>query len=106
MAVSLSGKKIAFLTANEGVEQVELTDPWAAVEKAGGTPVLIAPKAGPVQAYHHLDKGDTFTATIANFPNDLSILVYGIVDPDDAITECNDGNNKDAADNKVLCGIN
>ena len=36
MAAELEGKRIAFLVANEGVEQVELTEPWKAVEEAGG----------------------------------------------------------------------
>jgi hypothetical protein len=57
---SLDGKKIAFLVAQEGVEEVELTKPWEAVERAGGTPELIAPKAGDVQAFNHLDKGSAF----------------------------------------------
>jgi hypothetical protein len=35
MATSLNGKKIAFLVAPEGVEQVELTEPWKA-SRAGG----------------------------------------------------------------------
>jgi protease I len=35
MADELNGKKIAFLTANEGVEEVELTEPLKAVTKAG-----------------------------------------------------------------------
>ena len=35
MADQLKGKKIAFLAA-EGVEQVELTEPWKAVERGGG----------------------------------------------------------------------
>jgi protease I len=30
--MELKGKRIAFLMANEGVEQVELTEPWKAVE--------------------------------------------------------------------------
>ena len=34
----LDGKRIAFLVATEGIEQVELTEPWKAVEEAGGTP--------------------------------------------------------------------
>jgi putative intracellular protease/amidase len=34
--MSLDGKKIAFLAAPEGVEQVELTEPWTAVKNAGG----------------------------------------------------------------------
>jgi protease I len=62
MAGPLDGKRIAFLVANEGVEQVELTEPWKAVQEAGGTPVLVSPKRGEVQAFNHLDKGDVFTA--------------------------------------------
>jgi protease I len=61
MAKELSGLRVAFLTSNEGVEQVELTTPWQAVMDAGGTPELIAPHGGQVQAFNHLDKGDAFT---------------------------------------------
>lgn len=57
---SLTDKKIAFLVAMEGIEQVELTEPWKAVTDAGGTPVLLAPDTGKVQAYDHLDEADTF----------------------------------------------
>ena len=60
MTKELEGRRVAFLVANDGIEQVELTDPWRAVENAGGSPVLIAPEAGTVQARHHLDGGDTF----------------------------------------------
>lgn len=60
MANELSGLRVAFLTSNEGVEQAELTAPWQAVTDAGGTPELIAPEAGEVQAFNHLDKGDDF----------------------------------------------
>ena len=60
MANELNGKRVAFLIANEGVEQIELTTPWEAVKKGGGTPELIAPKPGTAQAFNHLDKGDTF----------------------------------------------
>ena len=56
----LAGKTVAFLVAPEGIEQVELTEPWKAVQEAGGTPRLVSTQAGEVQAYHHLDKGDTF----------------------------------------------
>ena len=59
MADELSGKTIAFL-ATEGVEQVELTDPWKAVEAAGGTPKLVSIDTGEVQGFNHLDKADTF----------------------------------------------
>src|SRR3954452_14207804 len=59
MADQLKGKKGAFLAA-EGVEQVELTAPWKAVDQAGGTPELISVEEGEVQAFNHLDKADTF----------------------------------------------
>jgi protease I len=55
---------VAFLVAKEGIEQVELTEPWKAVEHAGHTPRLVSPEAGRVQAYHHLDKGDTFEVDV------------------------------------------
>jgi protease I len=58
--MALEGKKVAFLVSKEGVEQVELTDPWSAVEKAGATPRLISPSSGKVQAFRHLDKAETF----------------------------------------------
>src|ERR671928_1849061 len=86
MADQLNGKKIAFLAA-EGVEQLELTEPWKAVEEAGGTPELIAPEDGEVQAFNHLDKADTFTVdrTAAEAdPQDYDGLVLpgGVANPD------------------------
>ena len=36
MSGSLGGRQVAFLVAPDGVEQVELTEPWRAVAKAGG----------------------------------------------------------------------
>jgi protease I len=62
MTGELSGLRVAFVTANEGVEQVELTAPWQAVKDAGGTPELLAPDAGAVQGLNHLDKASTFKA--------------------------------------------
>lgn len=56
----LTGRTVAFLVATEGIEQVELTEPWQAVESAGGTPRLLSTESGRVQAFHHLDRGDTF----------------------------------------------
>lgn len=57
---TLAGKRIAFVVAPEGVEQVELTEPWQAVKEAGAEPELISCQAGLVQAYRHLDAADTF----------------------------------------------
>ncbi|MFL5866187.1 MAG: type 1 glutamine amidotransferase domain-containing protein, partial [Thermoleophilaceae bacterium] len=59
MANRLEGKRVAFLAA-DGVEQVELTEPWKAVEKEGGTPELISIEDGEIQGFEHLDKADTF----------------------------------------------
>ena len=88
----LTGKKVAFLVANEGVEQVELTDPWQAVEGAGGTPVLIAPDTGDVQAFNHLDRGDVFDASVASADarvDDYAGLVLpgGVANPDQLRTD-------------------
>ncbi|HZU71311.1 MAG TPA: type 1 glutamine amidotransferase domain-containing protein [Acidimicrobiales bacterium] len=88
----LAGKKIAFLTANEGVEQVELERPWEAVKSAGGQPVLVAPKSGKVQAFNHLDKGDVFTVdmtTEALSVEDFTGLVLpgGVANPDQLRTD-------------------
>jgi len=87
MTNELNGRRIAFLVANEGVEQVELTEPWQAVRDAGGTPELLAPEAGLVQAFNHLDKGDTFPVdrVIAEAsPDDYAGLVLpgGVANPD------------------------
>jgi protease I len=87
MASSLKGKTVAFLGAPEGIEQVELTEPWKAVEEAGGTPRLVSTRPGTVQAYHHLDKGDTFEvdATVdATSASDFDALVLpgGVANPD------------------------
>ena len=86
MATELTGKTIAFLAA-EGVEQVELTEPWKAVEQAGGTPQLVSTEDGEVQAFNHLDKGDTFKvdktvseATAADY--DGLVLPGGVANPD------------------------
>jgi len=83
----LSGKTIAFVVAPEGIEQIEMTEPWNAVEEAGGTPRLLSTKAGRVQAFHHLDKGDTFEVdeVIADADPaayDALVLPGGVANPD------------------------
>jgi len=83
----LENKRIAFLAANEGVEQVELTEPWKAVEQAGGRPELISLEAGKVQAFNHLDKADTFDVdrTVADADEseyDALVLPGGVANPD------------------------
>ena len=59
MANELQGKRVAFL-ATDMVEQVELTEPWKAVQEAGATPELISLDEGEIQGFNHYDKADTF----------------------------------------------
>jgi protease I len=82
----LQGKRIAFL-ATDGVEQVELTEPWKAVEDAGADPVLVSPKEGQIQGFQHLDKGDTFDVdqpVAEALPDrfDGLVLPGGVANPD------------------------
>ncbi|HET6656428.1 MAG TPA: type 1 glutamine amidotransferase domain-containing protein [Gaiellaceae bacterium] len=86
MANELQGKKIAFLAA-DGVEQVELTEPWKAVEEAGGEAELLSIEAGEIQGFNHLDQGDTFPvdkevaqADAADY--DGLVLPGGVANPD------------------------
>jgi protease I len=79
--------KVAFLVAPEGVEQVELTEPWQAVRDAGGTPTLVSTKPGHIQAFNHLDKADTFKVdttveetSVGDF--DALVLPGGVANPD------------------------
>ena len=83
----LSGKTVAFLVAPEGIEQAELTEPWRAVQDAGGTPRLISTAPGDVQAYHHLDKGDSFPVEVVVTDADVTsydglVLPGGVANPD------------------------
>ena len=83
----LQGVRVAFIVANEGVEQVELLGPWRAVVEAGGEPSLVAPELGTVQLMNHLDKGDTREtdlltdgARLQAF--DALVLPGGVANPD------------------------
>ena len=84
---TLTGRTVAFLVASEGIEQVELTEPWKAVEQAGGTPELLSTESGEVQAFNHLDKADTFTVDRTVADADASeydglVLPGGVANPD------------------------
>ncbi|MFG1941423.1 type 1 glutamine amidotransferase domain-containing protein [Nonomuraea sp. NPDC048826] len=83
----LQDKTIAFLVAPEGVEQVELTEPWKAVKQAGGTPRLISTKSGQVQAFNHLDKAEKFAVDataeeVSATDFDGLVLPGGVANPD------------------------
>jgi protease I len=87
VANELEGRRIAFMAAGEGMEQVEFTEPWQAVKDAGGSPELLAPEPGQAQAFNHLDKADTFAVdrVIGDAdPGDFDALVLpgGVANPD------------------------
>jgi protease I len=86
MATKLHGKTIAFL-ATDGVEQVELTEPWKAVEDAGAQPVLVSLATGEIQGFQHDDKGDRFAVDLTVHdadPDEFDGLVLpgGVANPD------------------------
>lgn len=87
MAEELQGKRIAFLVANEGIEQAELVEPRKAVEAAGAETVLVAPDSGTAQAFDHLDKADEFDVEETTSEADAShydglVLPGGVANPD------------------------
>ncbi|WP_055589803.1 type 1 glutamine amidotransferase domain-containing protein [Peterkaempfera griseoplana] len=87
MDTTLQGRTVAFLAATEGVEQVELTSPWKAVEQAGGRPRLVSTRPGRIQAFNHLDKADTFevhdvAGEVSARHYDALVLPGGVANPD------------------------
>ena len=86
MADELQGKRIAFLAA-EMFEQVELTEPWKAVEQAGGKPELVSLEEGEIDGFDHYDRGDSFKvdrtveeASASDY--DALVLPGGVGNPD------------------------
>ncbi len=79
--------RVAFVVANEGIEQVELTRPWEAVIDAGGHPELVAPQPGMAGPMRHLDRAGRFPvdrttdeARAADF--EAAVLPGGVANPD------------------------
>ncbi len=86
MASKLNGKKIAIL-ATDGFEQAELMEPRKALNDAGATTFVIAPKGGEIKGWKLKDWGDKVkvdkTLDDAN-PHDFDALVLpgGVINPD------------------------
>jgi len=83
---TLQGKRVAILVA-DGFEQVELTEPKAALERAGARTSIVSPSAERVQGWNHFDKADQFpvdvplnAATSQEF--DALLLPGGVANPD------------------------
>ena len=82
----LDGKRIAFL-ATDGVEQSELAEPFAAIEKAGAKAELVSLEHGRIQGMEHHDKGKTFEVDRTLDEADASdydalVLPGGVANPD------------------------
>jgi protease I len=86
MPQQLADKRVAFLVTDR-VEQIELTEPWKAVQEAGGRPELLSIKGGEIQGVTHEEKADRFKVdrlvSEAN-PRDYDALVLpgGVGSPD------------------------
>ncbi len=91
MTQTLNGRQVAFL-ATDGVEAIELSRPWGAVEAAGAVPNLISIDAGRIQGFDHLTPSTTFdvdlTAAAAEaLEFDALVLPGGVANPDRLRTE-------------------
>ncbi|GAA1531442.1 type 1 glutamine amidotransferase domain-containing protein [Kribbella lupini] len=80
-------KKIAFLVAAEGIERVELSEPWKAVQEAGHQPVLLSPETGEVQTFNHLTPAekqpvDQAVGDVSVDDFDALVLPGGVANPD------------------------
>jgi protease I len=86
MGDTLQEKKIAFL-ATDMFEQVELTGPWEALEKAGAALELVSIKPGKIQGFNHYDKADLFDVDrtveeVSASDYDALVLPGGVGNPD------------------------
>ena len=83
---TLSNCKVAILT-EEGFEQVELTSPKAALEKAGATVHVISPKSGKIKAWNKTNWGieinvDKKLGDVSPDDYDALVLPGGVLNPD------------------------
>lgn len=86
MAGELDQRRVAVL-ATDGFEQLELTEPVAALARAGARVEVVAPKDGEIQGWKHHERGDTVCVD-RNLndadPDDYDALVLpgGVISPD------------------------
>lgn len=80
-------RTVAFLVASEGIERVELTEPWGAVVEAGHTPLLVSTTSGEVEFLDHLTPAgtqvvDRTTGEVTAADVDVLVLPGGVANPD------------------------
>src|SRR5437868_3725217 len=83
---ALQGKRVAILVA-DGFEQIELTEPKAALDAAGAETQIISPATHQVQGWNHFDKGDRFQVDVSldqarADAYDALLLPGGVANPD------------------------
>jgi protease I len=86
MPDELQGRKVAFL-ATDMFEQVELTEPWKALEDAGASLELVSLKDGEIKGFNHYDRADTFKVDrrvkdVGADDYDALVLPGGVGNPD------------------------
>jgi len=86
MANELTGKRVAILVA-EGFEQVELTEPRAALDAAGARTSIVSPSGDRVQGWKHFDKAESFKVDVPlrdarSDAFDALLLPGGVANPD------------------------
>lgn len=86
MASELKGLRVAILVAN-GFEQVEMTEPRKALEKAGAQVHLISPEENSVKGWKHTEWGDEFPIEVSleranSNEYDALMLPGGVMNPD------------------------
>lgn len=88
---NLDGRRIAFL-ATDGVEQIELIEPWRALRAAGAKTRLVSLAHGTIQGFSHLRPDQAFAvqaaledaadARTAALEFDALVLPGGVANPD------------------------
>ena len=86
MQQQLNGYRVAILVT-DGFEQVEMTEPRAALKEAGASTDLIAPGKDEVQGMNHDEKGSRFAidrqlASVTASDYDALLLPGGVANPD------------------------
>ena len=83
---SLQGKRIAILVA-DGFEQVELTEPRKALDRAGAKTEIVSPAEGKVKGWNHTEWGDKLPVDVPlqqakPETYDALLLPGGVLNPD------------------------
>lgn len=87
MSTSSTSALTVAILVTDGFEQVELTGPRDALQAAGITPRIVAPKGGKVQGFHHDTKGDALPVDLTlkdARPDDFDavLLPGGVINSD------------------------